>query len=804
MSVCGLDYGNSSLLIGQAGKGGVDVILNESSNRQTATYVSIQGKQRFLGDAAAAMSKSNINNTVSSLKLLVGRRFEDPAVQKELSKATFRACKMQSGNVGVYIMYDGKETVVSVEHLMAMMLVKAKDIANKANNGINLADAVLAVPNWYTESQRRGVLSACEIASLNCLKVVNEAAMVALSYGIFKSAKKLFSETEPAHIMFIDIGYTCYTVTIVDFIQENMTVLSTVCDREFGGRDFDDIIVEFLAETFQTKFGIDVRKNKKAILKLQAAAEKAKKTLSPAGVNEVSVSVECVADDKDLNVYLTREVLETRAADLIARLEAPIMQALAEAKLTKEQISETEIVGGCTRVNIIKKRLGEILGLDSTAMHYGLKTTMNSDEAVARGTALQCAMVSSRIKVKPFNITDTLYYGITANFEMTSSAASEESKEDIGVKGTSALLYSRGAPFPHKPRRITFPKKSSSFTVSLTYDEASTPLLPAGEFKSITTFNVIIPPEFVASGAKDVRVTFNLDKNSLAYIQSAEILEEIMVPEEPLPVPPSEGKEGEATAEPVMKKKLHKTELKVVSESFGITKDEIKGCIELEAQMQLEDRIIIETAERRNELESYIYSMRDKIDHAYKSFATADESNHLKSLMETTEDWLYNDGFDTVKSEYVKRLDDLRSISNKVEYRFNEEEQRQPAINALKSQIDLCKKFASTYDDAHSHIEEDERDKIRSEAKDAESWVFDMQSKQGELAQSADPVLTTDGISKRRNALFLATNPIIIKKKPAPAPETKEEAKDETKDKAKDESKEEDDPKNDEPTPMDV
>ena len=720
---------------------------------------------------------------------------------------------MQSGNVGVYIMYDGKETVISVEHLMAMMLVKAKDVANKANNGINLADAVIAVPNWYTDSQRRGILSACEIASLNCLKVVNEAAMVALSYGIFKSAKKLFSETDPTHIMFIDIGYTCYTVTIVDFIQENMTVLSTVCDREFGGRDFDDIIVEFLAETFQTKFGIDVRKNKKAVLKLQAAAEKAKKTLSPAGVNEVSVSVECVADDKDLNVYLTREVLEKRTVDLIDRLEAPIVQALAEAKLTKEQISETEIVGGCTRVNIIKKRLGEILGLDSTAMHFGLKTTMNSDEAVARGTALQCAMVSSRIKVKPFNITDTLYYGITANFEMTLSAASEESKEDVGVKGTSALLYSRGAPFPHKPRRMTFPKKSSSFSVSLTYDEASVPLLPVGESRAITTFNVIIPPELVASGAKDVRVTFNLDKHGLAYIQSAEILEEIIVAEEPLPVPPSEGKEGEATspdvkAEPVMKRKLQKTELKVVSETFGITKDEIKGCIEMEAQMQLEDRVIIETAERRNELESYIYNMRDKIDHALKSFATADETSQLKSLMETTEDWLYNDGFDTVKSEYVKRLDDLRSISNKVEFRYNEDEQRPAAINALKSQIDLCKKFASTYDDAHSHIEEDERDKIRTEAKEAESWIFDMQSKQGDLAQSADPVLSTDGISKRRNALFLATNPIIIKKKPAPAPapapETKEESKDETKDEAKGDTNEGSDSKTDDPTPMDV
>jgi heat shock protein 4 len=119
--------------------------------------------------------------------------------------------------------------------------------------------------------------------------VANECNAIALSYGIFKSAKKLFSETEPMHVMFVDIGYTGYAVTVVDFLQENMRVLSSVCSREVSGRAFDDLIIEFMAEVFQKKTGIDVRNNKKAVLKLQAAAEKAKKTLSPAGVNEASV-----------------------------------------------------------------------------------------------------------------------------------------------------------------------------------------------------------------------------------------------------------------------------------------------------------------------------------------------------------------------------------------------------------------------------------------------------------------------------------------------------------------------------------
>ncbi len=158
--------------------------------------------------------------------------------------------------------------------------------------------------------------------------------------------------------MFVDIGYTNYTVTIVDFVQEHMKVLSAVCERGISGRDFDEVIIEFLASAFQQKTGINVRGNKKALLKLQAAAEKAKKTLSPAGVMEASVSVECLAEDHDLNAILTRDEFEARAAPLVAKLRLPIERALREANLTREQLAEVEIVGGSSRINIVKRVLG--------------------------------------------------------------------------------------------------------------------------------------------------------------------------------------------------------------------------------------------------------------------------------------------------------------------------------------------------------------------------------------------------------------------------------------------------------------
>jgi heat shock protein 4 len=146
---------------------------------------------------------------------------------------------------------------------MAMVLVKAKEVVSTANKLVGIADAVMAVPHWFSEAQRRGVLNACEIAGINCLKVANENTLVALSYGIFKSAKNLFDGKVPIHVMFIDIGYTGYCVTVVDFIQEKMKVLATAVDRSLGGRDFDDVIIEFLAEIFEKKTGIDVRRDHK-------------------------------------------------------------------------------------------------------------------------------------------------------------------------------------------------------------------------------------------------------------------------------------------------------------------------------------------------------------------------------------------------------------------------------------------------------------------------------------------------------------------------------------------------------------
>ena len=775
----------------------MDVILNSASNRQTATAVSVQGSQRFLGDEGAAMARSNVVNTIQCMKMLVGRRFDDPDTQKELSKQPFKATKLPSGGVGIIVSYAGEPKTISAEHFMAMMLVKAKEIAAKANNNVMIGDAVLAVPHNFTDAQRRGVLNACEIASLPCIKITNESNAIALSYGIFKSAKQLFSDKDPQHFMFIDMGYTGYCVTVVAFIQENMRVLSTVCERGLGGRDFDDIIIEFLAETFQKKTGIDVRKNPKAILKLQVAAEKAKKTLSPNGVTEAPVNVECLAEEKDLSVILTKDEFESRSSALIARLEAPVLKCLEESQLKKQDIVEVEIVGGGSRVNSVKKRLGEILGLDASAINYGLKTTMNSDEAVARGGALQCAMVSSRMKVKPFNIVDKLPYGIIAAYDADAASAASSSQgaadgEDGGDEaagGNQAQLYTRNFDVPYKPRRLTFRKKTASFPVTLRYDAEAAALLPPGEDLTIAKYIVKLPPN---SPPVDVRVTFNIDKNGCVYLQSAQSLEEVpvVVAADPPPAVPaaSEGKEGDAAAagtdpagaapapaapteaasvEPA-KKRFKKIDLEVVVDAFGLSREDIKASLELEAAMAFEDQLIVATADKRNELEAYVYSMRDKLDGALRAYCSDQERTTFQAALNDAEEWLYGDGSEAKKSEYQGKVDTLRASGNPIEQRMAEESGRAGAAELLRKQVDKCKEFCANYDDKYAHITEEERESVRKHATASEAWLFDMQEKQAELPKYVDPVLSIDAIAKQRNELFKTSNPVMTKRAPPP------------------------------------
>ena len=443
-------------------------------------------------------------------------------------------------------------------------------------------------------------------------------------------------------------------------------------------------------------------------------------------------------------------------------------------------------------------------GLDTTLVNCGLKTTMNSDEAVARGASLQCAIESSRIKVKPFNIIDRVQYPIVVQYE----ADDEESKGEEGTGGmTSIEIYSKGDDLPRKPRRLTFRNKTGSFTVHTSYAESAA--LPAGQDRHIAAHFIKIPEKYM-NEPHDVRVTFTMDKNGCVVISSTQLMEEL--PPAPVEEKEEEKKENseerkedgeekkeeaeEKKEEPAAKRRFKKVDLEVETTSFGLTKQQLKDTLEVEANMANEDRIIVETADRRNELESYIYAMRDKLDGNLKDFVTNSEKMQFMESIQTAEDWLYEDGFDSTKSLYIKKLDELKVRGNPIERRKWENEHRGENCDGIRKQIDFCKNFSSQDTEATAHITAEEKAEVLKKAEEIESWLGEMQDKQSELNLYNDPVLTCQSIQDKSKELQSSTRTIINKPKPIPKKEEKKE--EEKKDDSSQEKGEEDDKTNEE------
>ena len=572
------------------------------------------------------------------MKLLCGRQYDDPSVQLELKRYPFKTCKLDNGGVGIRIIHNNVPIVVLPEHGVAMLLTYMKQCVCSTNENAGIAEAVLAVPHWFNDLQRRSYLKACEIAGISCIQIINESTAEALNYGYFKAVYQQFPKDYITLVMFIDMGYSCYTVSIVGYQNDAMRVLTVNQDTHLGGRDIDDIIVEYLILQFYKKHKMNLRENDKAMLKLYAAAEKAKKTLSPHGVSEAVIVVECIVEDIDLNCTLTREEFESRMEILLDRLNKPIHACLQEAKVDLNQIAEVEITGGSTRVNSIKKHISNILQLDSCALNYGLKCTMNADEAVSRGCAIQCALGVTHVKMVPYTIIDRIHQAMYISIIEESKGAS--APEQVG-------LFSRGDEFPRKPKTVTFKRTNAlDFKIAVSYGNKNTHDIFA---IFIVHYPTLLPRNIESrkqSVAVDVKVKFALDISSggCVYIHKAELLGQM----NPIPLAVDTIIPGECS--PTLQR--HAIELE-----NAITHDM--------EQIQLINY-------KRNEFESLMYASKGKCDSGeWKKKVNLQELHACKEYIRVQEDWIYEMGECTELTVIEEKYKSLYTYIQTIESKYN-------------------------------------------------------------------------------------------------------------------------------------
>lgn len=387
----GFDIGNENCVIAAVKQRGVDILLNDESKRENPAMVCFGEKQRFMGSAAAASAVMNPKSTVSQVKRLIGRKFQEPNVQNDLKMFPFETCESPDGGINIKVKYLGEIHIFSPVQILGMIFTNLKEIAEK-NLEIPVVDCVIGVPSYFTDLQRREYLNAAAIAGLKPLSLIHDCTATALSYGIYKTN---FPNSGKCHVAFVDIGHCDTQVSVASFESGQMKILSHAFDSNLGGRDFDEILFNHFAAQFKEKYRIDVYSNLKACIRLRAACEKLKKVLSANA--EAPLNIECLMEEKDVKGFIKREEFEDLSCGLIERISAPCRRALADSGLSPEKLHMVEVVGSGSRIPAITKMLSSLFGRETSR-------TINVSECVARGCALQCAMLSPAFRVKEYEV----------------------------------------------------------------------------------------------------------------------------------------------------------------------------------------------------------------------------------------------------------------------------------------------------------------------------------------------------------------------------------------------------------------
>ena len=508
-----------------------------------------------------------------------------------------------------------------------MYLGKIRDTAAKETR-LAVSDVVISVPPWFADSQRRAVLDAAEIANLKCLRLINDNTAIALGYGITKTDLPE-GDAKPRRIVFVDIGYSDYTCSIVEFRKGELAVKTTTYDLHFGGRNFDKAIVDHFAAEFKEKFKIDINTNLKAKTRVSAAVEKLKKILSANA--QAPINIESLMDDKDVRGMLKREELEALVQPLLDRVTLPLEKALQEVGLKPEDIDAVEMVGGCTRVPAIKDRISKFFG-------KGLSYTLNQDEAIARGCAFSCAILSPVFRVRDFSIHDVVTYPIEFVWEQS---------PDIPDEDTTLEVFKKNNVMP-STKILTFYRKEP-FALEARYSQPQD--LPGKLNPWIGRFSV----KGVHAKADDkedfmvCKLKARLNLHGVLNVESGYYVEDVEI-EEPVP----EAKEGErkgdametdqanGTAEPKapvrkVKKQVRKGELPLSAGTSSLDAATISADQESENAMYMEDKLVTDTEDKKNELEAYIYELRGRIDEMYADFSSAEEKDKIRDKLEKTE-----------------------------------------------------------------------------------------------------------------------------------------------------------------------